>query len=145
MVLCYIGIQVPNSVKKIIDNSAFSVNEENALTFIKFTLPEEIEFFKSLDWIFDYNQVQNLSKEEIENIIRNLLREIISLDDNKNINKENLAKFMILKHKMTSLSFLLEIKQEKKIMALPTFKNSNNPKEDMNIIRKKVVNIASKN
>ena len=52
----------------IIDNS-------NRFEFVEFTEKEEIEFFKSLDWIVDYNQVKNLSEEEIKELTSSTLKE----------------------------------------------------------------------
>ena len=43
--------------------------------FVKFSVPEEIEFFENADWMVDYSKVKDLSDEEIMALVREILEE----------------------------------------------------------------------
>lgn len=51
------------------------INDENKFEFLEFTRPEEIIFFKEADWIVDYNEVKDLSENDIINLIDNIIEE----------------------------------------------------------------------
>ena len=40
------------------------VDDSNRYDFKEFDKPEDIEFFKNIDWMIDYNEVKDLSDEE---------------------------------------------------------------------------------
>ena len=40
-------------------------DDTNRYEFVKFDQPNEIEFFKKMDWILDYNQVKNLAVDDL--------------------------------------------------------------------------------
>ena len=57
---------IPASIfMKALDDDIVIINDSNKYEFMKFDAPEEIEFFKNADWIIDYNEVKDLSDEEI--------------------------------------------------------------------------------
>lgn len=55
----YLEIPVP---KKNFDSI---VDDSNRYEFVEFNAPEEIQFFREMDCIIDYNEVKDLSEEEI--------------------------------------------------------------------------------
>ena len=77
---------LPDTVMNILfkKGNPFYVDNNNAYEFVKFIGPEEIEYFKSLDWIIDYNEYKNYTKEEIEIISNNILTEAKNLAKNNN-------------------------------------------------------------
>ena len=59
-------LEIPTSIFiKIFGRGIVIIDDSNRYEFIKFDAPEEIEFFRSIDWIIDYNEVKDLSEEEI--------------------------------------------------------------------------------
>ena len=59
-------LSIPASIfLKVCESGVFIVCDENRYDFIKFSEPHEIEFFKDIDWIIDYNDVKDLSLEDI--------------------------------------------------------------------------------
>ena len=52
-------LAIPASIfMKIFGNDI--VDDNNRYEFIKFDTPEEIEYFRNIDWMIDYNEVKNL-------------------------------------------------------------------------------------
>lgn len=60
------GLNIPTSIfMKVFGQGITIIDNSNRYEFIEFTKPEEVEFFKAIDWIVDYNDVKNLSEEEL--------------------------------------------------------------------------------
>ena len=59
-------LPIPASVFiKVFGNSITIINDSNRYDFVQFKEKSEIDFFKGLDWMVDYNELRNLSEEEI--------------------------------------------------------------------------------
>lgn len=59
-------LQIPASIfMKVFGNRVTVINDSNRFEFVKFEEESEIEFFRSLDWIVDYNLVKNLDESQI--------------------------------------------------------------------------------
>jgi len=48
------------------------VDDSNRYEFVKFDEESEIDFFRSLDWIIDYDLIKKLSEEQIIELIQNV-------------------------------------------------------------------------
>lgn len=67
-------LAIPASIfMKIFGNDI--VDDNNRYKFIKFDTPEEIEYFRNIDWMIDYNEVKNLSEEEIIALTQSIVEE----------------------------------------------------------------------
>ena len=56
-------------MKIITENAAYvQKNDNNRYEFVKFEDKNEIEFFKNLDWMVDYNSVKDLNEEDFLNL-----------------------------------------------------------------------------
>ena len=56
---------IPASIfMKVFGNGIVIIDDSNRYEFVEFEAPEEIEFFKSIDWMIDYNEVKDLSEGE---------------------------------------------------------------------------------
>lgn len=147
--LNHINQPIPSSIhKKVFDtfyNSPefITVNDSNRMTFLEFTNPTEINFFKSLDWLIDYKKIRALTEKEIIQKGQKLSDEIknnalaynnLSPEERKN-NKEMLIKHELLNYKMNYLAKIIWLKQGKQQMPFPlvidsdgfTFSESANP------------------
>ena len=59
-------IPIPASIfMKVFGNGITIIDERNRYEFVKFEAPEEVEFFQNQDWIVDYNEIKNLTEEEL--------------------------------------------------------------------------------
>ena len=45
----------------------FIVTDDNRYEFVEFSNPEDVEFFKSCDWIINYHDFDEMAEEEIIN------------------------------------------------------------------------------
>lgn len=55
-------------LQKTFGNTVAVIDRDNCYSFVKFTTLEEIEFFSKQDWIIDYDQVKDLTDDEIMNL-----------------------------------------------------------------------------
>ncbi len=63
--LTNVDYDVPASIfMKAFGNGIVIVDDRNRYDFVKFEEENEIEFFKQIDWIIDYNEVKDLSEQE---------------------------------------------------------------------------------
>jgi len=96
--------------------------------FLRFTDPIEVEYFKTLDWIIDFDKMKNKSLTEIKDILNKLKKKQaeqssyfmnISSDDRVKIAREYSAEMRKLHHMTTSLEILLAYKQKYINIELP--------------------------
>lgn len=114
------GEAIPVSIMKRFFYSIFIVNDDNRYTFEEFTEPNEIEFFKELDWVADYKKYRDMSEKEIMDQGYALGEEMnnVAKEHNDSVGKltdEELValelKHEALEHKMLSIRDILWIKQ----------------------------------
>ena len=60
---------------KVFDRDVIIINNRNRYDFVEFDAPEEIEFFKGIDWMIDYNEVKDLSEEGIITLGQSIVKE----------------------------------------------------------------------
>lgn len=59
-------LDIPASIYlKTCETGTFIVDDSNRYEFIQFNEPAEIQFFKNQDWILDYNQVKDMTEDEL--------------------------------------------------------------------------------
>lgn len=69
-------LEIPASIfMKVFNKDVVIIDDSNRYEFVEFNAPEEIEFLKNIDWIIDYNEVKNLSLEEIISLGQNIADE----------------------------------------------------------------------
>lgn len=119
---------IPASIfMKVFGNGVVIIDDSNRYEFVEFNTPEEIKFFKMIDWIIDYDEVKDLSEEEIIALAQNIADEknniaqmfnSMTLDErDKNIDMVSQCK--LLDFKMYSLRDFLWFKQGHIKMELP--------------------------
>lgn len=123
---------IPASIyMKYIGNGKTITNDNNRYDFIKFDEDSEIEFFKGLDWIIDYNEVKDLSEDEIIKISESIGKEHeeIATSFNSMSRKEQqqhndlITKCDFLEFKFYSIIDFLWFKQGHISMELPVEEN----------------------
>lgn len=121
-------LAIPSSIfMKVFGNGIVIIDDSNRYDFIEFNAPEEIEFFKGIDWMIDYNQVKDLSEEETialgqsiaeeKNIIAQKLNSMTPEEREENINM--VSQYDLLDFKIYSLRDVLWFKQGHIKMELP--------------------------
>lgn len=59
-------VDIPASIfLKVFGEGAVIIDDHNRYDFVEFDSESEIEFFKSQDWIINYNELKDLKPEEI--------------------------------------------------------------------------------
>ena len=65
-------LPIPASVfTRVFGNGITIIDDRNRYDFVLFKEKAEIDFFKGLDWMVDYNELKNLSEEEIIKLAEN--------------------------------------------------------------------------
>lgn len=102
-------------------------NDGNKYDFIRFDEDREIEFFKGLDWLIDYNMVKDLDEDQITTMIQNVVFEKsyiakkfkeLSLEEKK-MNSNMYRQYNFLLYKMYILDDILLFKQGQLPIKLP--------------------------
>ena len=126
--LNHTDLPVPASIfMKIYGNGIVIIDDSNRYEFEKFESASEIEFFKELDWIVDYNSVKDLSDDEIIKMGQSIAqtknqiaKQFNSMsEDERKKNLKMITQCELLDFKMYSLRDILWFKQGHLKMTLP--------------------------
>ena len=121
-------LAIPASIfMKVFGSGIVIIDDSNRYEFVEFDAPEEIEFFKGIDWMIDYNEVKDLSEEETITLGQSIAKEKNSIAQRFNSltleeRKENMnmvSQCELLDFKMYSLRDVLWFKQGHIKMELP--------------------------
>ena len=121
-------LAIPASiVLKLFENEITIMDDRNRYNFVCFTEAEDIEYFKQLDWMVDYNETKDMSEEELISLIEKTLGEMDSISNaydliptNQGKKRRELAKtFSLLEFKFYSLRNILWYKQGHISLNLP--------------------------
>ena len=121
-------LPIPASIfTKVYGDSVFYIDNNNRYDFIKFDEKSEIKFFKSIDWMVDFNEVKDLNEEEIISLGQSMAEEKNTIakkfnemtEKNKKKNMDMVSKCELLDFKIYSLRDILWFKQGHIKMILP--------------------------
>ncbi len=121
------GELMPTSVlEKFYGNGPVIIVQDNMEDYVEFEETDQVEFFKRLDWIVDYDEVKNLSTEELENLYDDTKDEMVKirnkysdLSQNDDCYEKDSIRFELLGNKLYSLSKIQYFKVRKLELALP--------------------------
>lgn len=121
------GELMPTSVlEKFYGNGPVIIVQDNMEDYVEFEETDQVEFFKRLDWIVDYDEVKNLSTEELEKLYDATKDEIVKirnkysdLSQNDDCYEKDSIRFELLGNKLYSLSKIQYFKARKLELALP--------------------------
>ena len=121
-------LPIPASIfMKVFGNGVTIINDSNRYDFVKFDEESEIEYFKDLDWMIDYNEVKDLSEDEIIKLAESIGEEqdkiattfnSMTEEERKN-HADMVTKCDLLEFKFYSLRDVLWFKQGHIPMKLP--------------------------
>ena len=121
-------LPIPASIfTKVYGNGLFYVGDDNRYNFMKFDEESEIEFFKGIDWMIDFNSVKDLNEEETISLGQSIAEEKNTIakkfnamtDKEKEKNIDMVTQCELLDFKMYSLRDVLWFKQGHIKMTLP--------------------------
>ena len=121
-------LEIPTSIfMKVFGGGVVIIDDRNRYEFVEFNAPEEIEFFKGIDWMIDFNKVKDLSEKEIiafgqsiaeeRNRIAQKLNSMTQEEIKENMNM--VSQYELLDFKMYSLRDVLWFKQGNIKIELP--------------------------
>jgi len=121
------GELMPTSVlEKFYGNGPVIIVQDNMEDYVEFEETDQVEFFKRLDWIVDYDEVKNLSLEELEKLYDATKDEMVKirnkysdLSQNDDCYEKDSIRFELLGNKLYSLSKIQYFKARKLELALP--------------------------
>ncbi len=126
--LTHTDLPIPASIfMKVFGSGVVIIDDHNRYEFERFEEGDEIEFFKSLDWIVDYHSVKDLSDGEIIEIGQNIAQTKNQIaqkfnsmsGDEREKNFEMVTQCELLDFQMYSLRDILWFKQGHLKMTLP--------------------------
>ena len=122
------NITIPASIfMKVFGKGIVIINDLNRYEFVKFEDQKEIDFFKEIDWIVDYEDVRCLDVKEILKYARTIADEKakIAYEFNKMTDKEMAAnmdmidEYDLLEYKLYSVSDILDFTRGELKFKLP--------------------------
>ena len=117
--LSRINVPVPSSLfKQIYNDDIVIIDDLNGNGFVKLDKDSEIQFFKSLDWIVDYQKVKDLNIDDFKKLKQKIINEKNQIANQYNSmsdkeRKENINivnRFDLLEYKLQSLKEILNYK-----------------------------------
>ncbi len=120
-------IAIPASIFTKVFSGVVIVDDSNRFDFVQFEEPLEINFFKSMEWIIDYNKYMAFSDEELEKQFNEEVQAIDKIVDTYNaMSKEEKSKnqHLILdyecrKYKVDFINQIGLVKEGKSEISIP--------------------------
>lgn len=109
---------LPKSISlKTFDSSELDMDDYSDYDFFKFEDPEDIEFFRSIDWIIDYTPLKDLSYTDITPIGRSYVERIeevterlYNMSSKDKEYSDTLLQYTILDYQISSLNDISDYK-----------------------------------
>lgn len=148
--LTEVDSKIPASVFfKVFSSSIVVINDKNRYDFVRFEEENSVEYLKKTDLILNYDDIKNLSLEEIKNICSNLSNELNSIAmrynlmnlDTKKENQNLVKQHEILQFKLYCLRDYLKYREGDLNMDIPEHIKSN---EDNKGIKKLIKTFLKK-
>ena len=114
-------LAIPASiVLKLFENEITIIDDRNRYNFVCFTEAEDIEYFKQLDWMVDYNETKDSLIEKTLGEMDSISNAYDLIPTNQGKKRRELAKtFSLLEFKFYSLRNILWYKQGHISLNLP--------------------------
>ena len=121
-------LSIPYSIfMKVFEDGITVIDDSNRFQFVKFDDELEVDFFRKLDWIIDYNLVKDLSEKQIKSMMNDVLKDkrklvlifINMTDEQRKLNSQIVDEWFKLEYKYFSLEDILKFKKGHIKMLLP--------------------------
>ncbi len=96
---------IPDTIYDKVYSDNFKVDDSNRFDFVEFNRKEEIDFFKNIDWILDYNSLNRKTPYELNRYYVNSINDISDyIHSTEYINNDDFNyQYDILNHKALSI------------------------------------------
>ena len=114
MILRKSQYQIPDSVLDDMENSQVLMSFDDRDTYVEFSDEKDIDFFRKVDWIVDYNSARDLNMEVLKKLIvnikstMNMLRVRLDSMHDLNENSMDVIRLDMLKQMLLSLEKIYE-------------------------------------
>jgi len=109
---------IPKKINNIIYRCVI-IGEDSTSDFVKFTEPDDIEFFSKMDWIFEYDSILNMSLDDINRYSEEANDEQNEIYKNNKGSREKIDRCDILNLKIKSLRDALLFKNGSLKITMP--------------------------
>jgi hypothetical protein len=124
-----IDIPIPASIFMKVFTGVTIVNNSNRFEFVEFEEPEEVEFFRKLDWIIDYKHYIGFLDEELEAEVEKTIKasnEIVekynAMSEKERFKNQNMVQeHTCNNYKLLFLQEIYDLKHKKREMPFPKF------------------------
>lgn len=137
-----IRILPPSIIQKVFENKDLDPDDYDKYDFFEFTDGEDIAFFRSLDWLIDYSEFNELDQEDQRQIGKKIAerydevaKNIHHMKDKDDDYKKTLQEYTILSYQITTLEDISDINNGLLKIKMPNTKVSI-PKLIKNLISK---------
>ena len=121
------SLPIPVSIFNKVFKDKTVIDDRNRYEFVEFDDPDEVEYFKEIDWMIDYNDVKDLKEQDFKNLALKISTERNKLlhryrnmyDEDKLKNLDMLERCELLEFKIYSLRDALLFKQGELKFKLP--------------------------
>ena len=112
-VLCYINDNMPKSILSKVKKECPEIHEDNMGRYIYFFDKKEIEYFRNISWIYDFDKYLQMSEVELEAKRKSISEVLEMIREQRKSDKSNLAlkvEFIKKQYELTSIEIILNIK-----------------------------------
>ena len=132
MMLNQSDMPIPASIFEKVFTGVVIVDDSNRMDFVEFDKPNEIEFFKSVDWIVDYKELRKLSDDELEEKAQEAAKELNEIAEKYNSmsveerekNQDLIIRHELLNYKIQYYSEIYNLKKGNIKMSIPEVPDS---------------------
>ncbi len=110
----YIYGDIPESIFISVLKKHSLIDDDNKHMFVKFSEVEEVEYFRNIDWIYDYDKYVNMPKSKLEVKHMSISKSLEKIIENRkqDANNEILRQEQIKKqYELVTIENILNIKQ----------------------------------
>lgn len=123
---------MPQSISaKIFENKEIDLDDYDKYDFLKFDSTEDIEFFKSIDWIIDYDSIKDLTTSELKEIgnayverLEKTAKKLYEMSEEDSDYKDTLFQYTLLYYQVASLGDISDFKLGLLQINMPTEKKT---------------------
>lgn len=117
--LYYVDDNMPKSIfskllkEPSVMNNCNGIDEENKNRYVKFSKKSEVEYFKNINWIYDFEKCLEMSESELESKFKGISDVLEALKEKRKIDKNNQvlkAECIKKQYELESIKILLNIK-----------------------------------
>lgn len=112
-ILCYIDDNMPESILLKVKEECPEIHEDDMHKYVYFFDKKEIEYFKKINWIYDFDKYLQMSEIELKFMSKGISEILEIIREKRKKDKSNLAlkaEFIKKQYELISIETILNIK-----------------------------------